>query len=598
LDFLAGAGDKARDPRAGVKKSEHTIPHILIVDDDPHLLMTLGAILTAKGFEPLLVQTGQAALTYIEQQPIDVVLIDLKLGDMSGLEVLRGVKASSPDSECIMLTGNASQASAIEAIQIGAFGYFQKPFDVEQVVLSVQRAVDKYQSTLALRASEEKYRMVADFTYDWEAWRGTDGAYLYVSPSCERITGHTAEEFLADPDLILKITHPADMALIMQHHELVSRDAREQDLQLSFRIVTAGGETRWVEHSCTSVHGFGGQWLGRRESNRDITTRKQAEETLRESEERFRLAFENAHIGMCLVDLHGRFMKVNSQICEMFGYSRAELEGKFIDEITHPEYQEVTMSFQQQAVSGDMDHAEFENLYIHKNGSLVWGLVSSSLVRDAARAPLYFITHIQDVTARKQTESELLTTKESLEAANRELQIALAREQQLSHTDALTGINNRRHLFELAENKIAIASRYQQPLAVMMFDIDHFKMVNDTHGHAIGDVILKHVAQIACSELRSADVIGRYGGEEFIILLPMTNAQQARLLAERIRTGAAALHVPVENGETSTTLSIGIVEINHTSQAESVEEVFRRADKAMYSAKQAGRNCVVAFTSN
>ncbi|MCX6057850.1 MAG: diguanylate cyclase [Chloroflexi bacterium] len=579
--------------------TENHIPQILIVDDDPHLLLTLGEILKVKGFEPLLVQTGGAALTYIEQQPIDVVLIDLKLGDMSGLDVLRGIKASSPESECIMLTGNASQASAIESIQMGAFGYFQKPFDIDQVVLSVQRAVDKYRSTLALRASEEKYRMVADFTYDWEGWRTPDGTYVYISPSCERITGHSAEEFLSDPNLFLEIIHPNDRAMVIEHNDLVARLPNEQDLQIAFRIITASGETRWIEHSCTSVHGYGGQWLGRRESNRDITTRKQAEETQRESEERFRLAFEYTHIGMCLVDLKGQFLKVNPQLCEMFGYSSAQLEGRLVDEITHPDHQKAYPSFLQQSISGDMSHTEFEALYIHKNGSLVWGQVSSSLVQDAAGAPLYFINHIQDVTARKQTERELIITKESLEEANRELQTALVREQKLSHTDSLTGINNRRYLFELAENQIAIASRYQQPLAVMMFDIDHFKQVNDTFGHDVGDQMLRRVAQIACAELRSADVIGRYGGEEFIVLMPMTNAQQACLLGERIRAGVAALHVLSEKGDTSTTLSIGIVEISHAprSHSKSVEDVFRSADKAMYSAKQAGRNRVVAIPS-
>ncbi|MBI5945410.1 MAG: diguanylate cyclase [Chloroflexi bacterium] len=544
-------------------------------------------------------QTGSAALTYIEQQPIDVVIIDLKLGDMSGLDVLRGIKAYSPESECIMLTGNATQASAIESIQMGAFGYFQKPFDIDQVVLSIQRAVDKYQSTLALRASEEKYRMVADFTYDWEGWRAPDGTYVYVSPSCERITGHTADEFLSDPGLFLAITHPDDRAIVVEHHDLVAGIPQEQDLQISFRMITASGETRWIEHSCTSVYGYGGQWLGRRESNRDVTTRRLAEDTLKESEERFRLAFENTHIGMCLMDLKGRFLKVNPQLCEMFGYSREELEGKFVDEITHTDHQEVNPSFLQQVISGDMDHSEFETLYIHRNGDLVWGQVSSSLVQDAAGAPLYFINHIQDITARKQAERELLATKESLEIANRELHTALAREQKLSHTDSLTGINNRRYLFELAENKIAIASRYQQPLAVMMFDIDHFKSVNDNFGHDVGDQVLRQVAQIANAELRSADVIGRYGGEEFVVLMPMTGAQQACLLAERIRAGVAALRVLSEKGETSSTLSIGIVEISHASRAhpESVESVFRRADQAMYNAKQAGRNRVVAFTS-
>ena len=329
----------------------------------------------------------------------------------------------------------------------------------------------------------------------------------------------------------------------------------------------------------------------------DVVQRKQMEDTLRESEERFRLAFEHAHVGMTLVDLQGRFLKMNPQICLMFGYSQGELEGKSIKEITHPDYQNVSFSFMQQAIEGRLDHSEFEKLYIHKSGSFVWGLVSSSLVRNAAGVPLYFIAHIQDITARKQTESELLNLKESLEEANRELQTALAREQTLSHTDVLTGIHNRRHLFELAGQKLAVALRYQQPLAVMMMDIDHFKKVNDTFGHAVGDQMLKSVTQIACAKLRSADVIGRYGGEEFVILLPMTNAQQAILSAERIRAGVAALRVPTEKGDASATLSIGIVEINHELSMEAVEDVFRRADQAMYAAKQAGRNRVVIFSS-
>ena len=180
--------------------------------------------------------------------------------------------------------------------------------------------------------------------------------------------------------------------------------------------------------------------------------------------------------------------------------------------------------------------------------------------------------------------------KKRFEAANRELQTALALQQQLAHTDALTGINNRRHLYELAEHEFEIAARYQQPLSVIMFDIDHFKQVNDTFGHAVGDQILQRVTQVACAELRSADVIGRYGGEEFVIILPMTNAKQAYPLAERIRVGVAAIRVPTEKGDATVTLSIGIVEMIHGAQTGSAESLIRRADEAMYAAKQAGRN--------
>ncbi|NOT06559.1 MAG: PAS domain S-box protein [Anaerolineales bacterium] len=574
---------------------DNNTPHLLLVDDDLNLLETLGEIFKVKGFEVICSQTGEAALAYVERQPMDVALIDLKLGDMSGLDVLRGIKAFSPESECILLTGNASQASAIQAIQMGAFGYIQKPFEVEQVVLSAQRAADKYRSTLALRESEEKYRRLFDRASLGIFQSSPQGKAISVNPAFARMFGYDSiEDALqsikdVSTDIFVDPNRRAEIIHIMKENP---------QLRIFENVYRRKDGSSFIGNLNTMpIMDSEGRLIRIEGIIEDITQRKQMEDTLRESEERFRLAFEHAHVGMTLVDLQGRFMKMNPQICLMFGYSQGELEGKSINEITHPDYQNLSFSFMQQAIEGRMDHSEFEKLYIHKNGSFVWGLVSSSLVRNAAGVPLYFIAHIQDITARKQTENELLNLKESLEEANRELQTALAREQTLSHTDVLTGIHNRRHLFELAGQKLAVALRYQQPLAVMMMDIDHFKKVNDTFGHAVGDQMLKSVTQIACAKLRSADVIGRYGGEEFVILLPMTNAQQAILSAERIRAGVAALRVPTEKGDASATLSIGIVEINHELSMEAVEDVFRRADQAMYAAKQAGRNRVVIFSS-
>ncbi len=119
------------------------ILRVLLVDDDSGLRTTMSDIFKLKGFDPILAETGQAALAQIEQQRIDVALIDLKLEDMPGLDVLRGIKANSPDTECILLTGHASQGSAIEAINAGAYSYFQKPCDIDQLVLSIRRAAEK-----------------------------------------------------------------------------------------------------------------------------------------------------------------------------------------------------------------------------------------------------------------------------------------------------------------------------------------------------------------------------------------------------------------------------------------------------------------------
>jgi diguanylate cyclase (GGDEF)-like protein/PAS domain S-box-containing protein len=575
---------------------DNNIPHILLVDDDPNLLKTLGEILKAKGFEVILAQTGDAALAYLGRQPLSVALIDLKLGDMSGLDILRDIKACSPESECIVLTGNASQASAIDAIQMGAFGYIQKPFEVDQVILSVQRAAEKNQSALALRESEEKYRRLFDRASLGIFQSTPEGKVISVNPAFARMFGYDSIENAiqnikdVSMDLFVDPNRRAEIIRMME--------ANPQLRTFENLYRRKDGSSFIGNLNTMPVLDSDGRLIRIEGIIEDITARRQTENTLRESEERFRLAFENAHVGMTLVDLEGRFMKVNPQICVMFGYSHTELEGKNINEITHPDYRQFTVSFIHQVASGSLDHDAFEKLYVHKNGSLVWGLVSSSLVRDADGAPLYLISHIQDITARKQAESELLKMKESLEEANHDLQTALIREKELSHTDVLTGIYNRRYLFELAEHKFAVASRYGQALAVMMFDIDRFKNINDTYGHAIGDQMLRSVAQIARAELRSADVIGRYGGEEFIILLPMTNAAQAGLLAERIRAGVAALRVPTEKGDASVTLSIGIVERMDAFPAESLEEMFRRVDQTMYAAKQAGRNRIYIFTSS
>ena len=166
----------------------------------------------------------------------------------------------------------------------------------------------------------------------------------------------------------------------------------------------------------------------------------------------------------------------------------------------------------------------------------------------------------------------------------------------MAYTDALTGVNNYRCLIELATHEFDVALRYQHPLSVMMFDLDYFKQVNDTFGHAVGDRILECVVQVACAELRSADKIGRYGGDEFVIVLPVTTAQQAYPLAERIRAGVAAIRVPTPLGDAAATLSIGISETIHLPHDDAIEHVINRADEAMYVAKQAGRNRTATYS--
>jgi len=161
----------------------------------------------------------------------------------------------------------------------------------------------------------------------------------------------------------------------------------------------------------------------------------------------------------------------------------------------------------------------------------------------------------------------------------------------MARTDGLTDLNNRRHFLEVAAHEWAVAQRYGLPLAMMLFDIDRFKLINDTAGHQMGDEILKRVARAACERLRAADVLARYGGEEFIVLFPGSTARQAAVVAERIREAIAADAIETRAGRVSATISVGVAEA--LSAQDTLEQLIRRADRALYDAKASGRNCIV-----
>jgi diguanylate cyclase (GGDEF)-like protein len=157
-------------------------------------------------------------------------------------------------------------------------------------------------------------------------------------------------------------------------------------------------------------------------------------------------------------------------------------------------------------------------------------------------------------------------------------------------TDSLTGLHNRRHFLALCELEFQRARRYQHPLAIIMMDVDRFKPVNDTHGHNVGDQVLKTVARSCREQLRNIDLIGRYGGDEFVVLLVETDLEAARGVAERTRQHVAQTPIDTERGQLNVTISIGITALD--KDCPNLDALLSRADKAMYAAKKAGRNRV------
>lgn len=183
--------------------------------------------------------------------------------------------------------------------------------------------------------------------------------------------------------------------------------------------------------------------------------------------------------------------------------------------------------------------------------------------------------------------AELAQKHAELQAANQQLAL-------LARRDPLTGVFNRRHFMELAELEVVRSRRTGKGFAIFVADIDHFKKINDEHGHLAGDAVIRAAAEELAVTIRRTDVLARYGGEEFILMLPETDEPAALILAERMRLGIESLRVRHENQELSITLSIGVAS---SGAGETIDAVLERADRALYQAKNLGRNRIASAAS-
>jgi two-component system cell cycle response regulator len=175
-----------------------------------------------------------------------------------------------------------------------------------------------------------------------------------------------------------------------------------------------------------------------------------------------------------------------------------------------------------------------------------------------------------------------------------EIKLAMEKMAELSTKDELTGLHNRRYFMEFAEREISGTARYGHSLSLLMLDIDHFKRINDSHGHLAGDAVLRRTAHLLKDCIRKYDAAGRYGGEEFAVIMPNTGLNDARIICERLRTKVAETTVRYDAKEIKFTVSIGLAQFDPEID-KSIIHLIKRADEGLYAAKEKGRNRVVAF---
>jgi diguanylate cyclase (GGDEF)-like protein/PAS domain S-box-containing protein len=346
-------------------------------------------------------------------------------------------------------------------------------------------------------------------------------------------------------------------------------------------------EERWFVLRVTRLEGHEGAVV----AHENITARRRAEQALRETEQTLRQVLETLPVGVWMMDAAGRIVHGNPAGLRIWGGARyvapeefGEYKGWWVSTGKPIAAEEWAAA---RAIRNGETSVDEEIEIECFDGTRKIILNSAVPLRDAGGAIHGAIIVNQDITARKRAEREL-------EAASLELEEALSRERVRANVDGLTGAANRRHFYELAEQELAVAKRYRQPMSLILFDLDHFKQINDTLGHQAGDEILQRVASTVRTHLRHADVLARYGGEEFIVLLPQTSATPASIVAERMREDVTAQSVAMPRGPVGITISCGVAALS--SPDDTLDDLIRRADEALYSAKREGRNRTVLFS--
>lgn len=330
---------------------------------------------------------------------------------------------------------------------------------LEHISGELHKIMMRRRAEQALQASETRYRVVADNTYDWEFWLDPEGRFIYSSPSCERITGYRATELEADPDLLLRLIHPDDRPRFEAHQRkaLGNHSVSEEE----FRIVRADGAVRWIGHLCGPVFDEAKRFLGVRGSNRDITERKLAEETLRRSEERYGTLVRSSPYCIHEINRQGRLTSMNPAGLEMMGVleESAILGMPYLDAVADEDRVRIGQLLQA-ALEGQPSEFEFRA----SDGRYF----ASSFVpiRDVGGTVLRVMGLTQDITSRVKAEVSLLDYQQRLRCLTSELSRAEQRERRrvaaLLHDDVIQALALSR--IRLSELRQSLGAGEQQRL--------------------------------------------------------------------------------------------------------------------------------------
>ncbi|MCC7226481.1 MAG: diguanylate cyclase [Burkholderiaceae bacterium] len=456
------------------------------------------------------------------------------------------------------------------------------------------------QPNLALPGGEDLPEIALDLLNACVYLKGQDRRYLYLNRHAARMLGRTPQEIIgkSDEELLPPEIVAACRALedkVFATGETCRGEETTSDSDgrlhhfLSIRTLLRSADHQQYLLCCSS------EITELKESELALKHSAQAllesQEEVRISEQRHRYLADNARDVVWVMKLDGTVSYVSPAVMTVRGLTQEEAMAQTLDQILTPDSQLVVMDYfrklHESVQNGTLpEKFRGENEYWRKDGSTFWSEVMAYPILDDEGKIVEILGVTRDIDDRKRHELEVRRARDEAEQARKALEVANAELAKLASTDPLTGVWNRRQFESIVGSRISQARRHGESLSLIMFDLDHFKAVNDAHGHQCGDRVLTDVAEITRQHLRAGDELARWGGEEFLILLPHCDLAHAAEIAEKLRGLFAQHDFPLV---TSVHASFGATQWDTIEQMDSWID---RTDRAVYKAKAAGRNVV------
>jgi diguanylate cyclase (GGDEF)-like protein/PAS domain S-box-containing protein len=394
-----------------------------------------------------------------------------------------------------------------------------------------------------------------------------DGYLTHLNGSWERCLGWTRDELLGRP--FLEFVHPDDRERTVAESALAATGDGTARFTNRYRAKDGGYRsiewTSWIDPERKLINA----------AARDVTDQLAAAAAQREAEERFRRAFDDSATGMAVVGVEGEsrdlLLDANDSLGRIFGCARQQLVGtRAITAMIEPGHAPALARGMEDLLRGADAVHRGEYRIVRPDGARVWLDMTASLVRDESGRPLYRLVQVLDVTERKASEERLRF---------------------LADHDPLSGVYNRRRFEQELQRELDLATSRPRHSVLLLLDVDRFKTINDTLGHAVGDAVIARLGDAFRDRLRSADIVARLGGDEFAAILRRVDVPAARDVARDLQAVAAQrLAAIVGDAYGPVTLSVGLVEV---ADGTSPDELLSLADRALYAAKAAGRDRVV-----